>query len=88
MRELRPDLAGAVIAALGTPSSVQVPPSRVLLAPGRRLDVEQAREFLMGLDGRMAADPSPARLAYLIGRLEGHASSLLDVIDAITEVTR
>jgi hypothetical protein len=81
VRELRPGLA--------TPPPVPANPSpRVLLAPGRRLDVEQAREFLMALDGRMAADPSPARLAYLIGRLEGHAASLLDVLDAVTEVTR
>ena len=73
--ELRPGLA--------TPPPVPLP--RVPLGALRRLDVEQAREFLMSLDGRMA-DPSPARLAYLIGLAEGHAQTLLDVIDAITEV--
>jgi hypothetical protein len=76
--ELRPGLA----AAFAVP-----PDSRVRLAPGRRLDIEQAREFLMSLDDR-TNNASPARLAYLIGRLEGHALTLLDVLDAITEASQ
>jgi hypothetical protein len=67
-----------------------VPPSppsaRVPLSAGRRLDVEAARQFLTELDARMGDDPSAARVAYVIGRLEGHAQSLLDVLDSITEV--
>jgi hypothetical protein len=74
--ELRPGVAA--------PPPVPVP--RVPLGVLRRMDVEAAREFLTGLDGCLAAEPSPARLAYLIGRLEGHAQSLVDVLDAITEV--
>ena len=62
-----------------------VPPSRVPLRQLARLDVEQARRFLMELDGRTAGADVP-RLAYLLGALEGHAQSLLDVLDAVTEV--
>jgi hypothetical protein len=60
-------------------------PARVPLAAMRRLDVEQAREFLMGLDGRVAVAELPESM-YLLGLLEGHAQTLLDILDAITEV--
>jgi hypothetical protein len=66
----------------------QVPPassSRVRLRKLARLDVEQAREFLLELDGRIAGADLP-RLAYLVGVLEGHAQNLMDVIDAVAEV--
>ena len=43
-----------------------------------RLSVEQARCFLMELDGRtVGADPM-----FLLGRLAEHAQRLLDVVDA------
>lgn len=51
------------------------------LAAHARLDVEQARQFLMGLDGRTAAPDGPAPM-FLLGRLAEHAQALLDVIDA------
>jgi hypothetical protein len=39
----------------------------------------------MALDGLVAGADLP-RMAYLLGVLEGHAQSLLDVLDAVTEV--
>lgn len=85
--ELRPGgrLVSAETGAIlpdGPPSPA---PARVRLRPVVRLDVEQARKFLMELDGRMH-DADASRLAYLIGLLEGHAQSLLDVIDTVTEL--
>lgn len=86
--ELRPGgrLVSAETGAIlpdGPPSPVL--PARVRLRPLARLDVEQARQFVMELDGRMR-DADASRLAYLIGLAEGHLQSALDVIDAITEV--
>lgn len=77
--ELRPGLAAAF--------TVPERPG-VRLAPGRRLDVEQAREFLAFLAGRLEAGSGPQVTAYLMGRLDGHARTLLDIIDAITEPGR
>jgi len=74
VRQLRPDQPPA-------PAS----PARVRLRKLARLDVEQAREFVLELDGRMAGADLP-RLAYLIGVLEAHARNLMDVIDAVAEV--
>jgi hypothetical protein len=85
--ELRPGvrLVSAETGAILPDGPPAAPAARVRLRPLARLDVEQARQFLMELDGRMAgADVS--RLAYLVGLLEGHAASLMDVIDAVTEV--
>jgi hypothetical protein len=85
--ELRPGArlvdtgTGAVLPDTRSPAT----PARVRLRPIARLDVEQARAFIYELDGRMR-DADPARLAYLIGLAEGHCMSLLDVVDAITEV--
>ncbi|MGI8446957.1 MAG: hypothetical protein ACR2MP_07215 [Streptosporangiaceae bacterium] len=68
------------------PVPVPVPrPARVPLAAMRRLDVEQARKFLLSLDGRVAVAELPESM-YLLGLLEGHAQALLDIIDTITEV--
>ena len=66
-----------------TPPVPQGPPGKPQLRPATRLDVEQAREFLAELDGRMAGADLP-RLAYLVGLLDGHARNLLDAIDAVT----
>jgi hypothetical protein len=60
-------------------------PARFPLQAMRRLDVEQARTFLLGLDGRVAVAELPESM-YLLGLLEGHALTLLDIIDAVTEV--
>jgi len=46
-----------------------------------RLDVEQARKFLMELD-TAAASASPLLAMFLLGRCAEHAQALLDVIDA------
>jgi len=60
-------------------------PARVQLRPAARLDREQARAFLMNLDASVAGADLP-RMAYLLGVLEGHAQSLLDALDSVTEV--
>jgi hypothetical protein len=60
-------------------------PARVRLRKFARLDVEQARQFVMELDGRMQGADLP-RLAYLVGLLAAHAQNLMDVIDAVAEV--
>jgi hypothetical protein len=78
-------LADATTGAILPDSRPAGLPARQRLGPLARLDVEEARKFLMELDGRMAGADLP-RLAYLIGLLEGHAQSLMDVIDAVTEV--
>lgn len=56
---------------------------RVRLKPLTRLDVEQARKFLMELPGRTDGADLP-RAMYLLGLLGGHAQNLLDALDAIT----
>jgi hypothetical protein len=57
------------------------PPAKPVLRPLARLDVEQARQFLMELDGlTRGADLSVAM--FLLGRLAEHAQALLDVLDA------
>lgn len=65
-------------------SPLAVPTSRVRLRPATRLNVEQARAALELLDQTAGADLSSAM--YLLGLLTGHAQSLLDVIDTVTEV--
>ena len=68
------------------PSTSPAPsPSRVVLPMWKRIEVEAARAFLDQL-GEEMTDPSPVRLAYLIGCLEGHAHNLLDVLASVTEV--
>jgi hypothetical protein len=57
--------------------------SRVRLRKLARLDVEQARAFLMGLDDA-TQDAGDGRAMYLLGVLAGHAQSLLDALDAVT----
>ncbi|MGH3398411.1 MAG: hypothetical protein ACRDPO_27365 [Streptosporangiaceae bacterium] len=63
------------------PARHAVPAARPQLRPLARLDVEQARQFLMELDGRtIGADVTHAM--FLLDRLAEHARALLDVIDA------
>ena len=52
-----------------------------------RLSVEQARCFLMHLDGKVAEADLPAAM-FLLGRLTEHAEKLLDVIDSVTALPR
>jgi hypothetical protein len=56
----------------------------VALTPGRRLEVEQAAQFIAELDDRIEG-ASPPRLAYLIGLAAGHLESVLDVVRAVTQ---
>jgi hypothetical protein len=65
------------------PAAAPVPSSRVELRPWTRLDVEQARAFLMELPASTAGVDLP-RAMYLLGLLGGHAQNLLDVLDTIT----
>lgn len=59
---------------------------RARLTPWQRMETEQARELVDALGQLDAADITPARLAFVLGRLHGHAASLLDVLDAITDL--
>lgn len=60
--------------------------TRPVLPPLARLDVEQARWFLMELDGRVDGI-GLSRAMYLLGMAQGHLESLLDVLDATVAVT-
>ena len=66
---------------LTTRRGIQPPPAKPVLRPLARLDVEQARQFLMELPGRTAGADLPAAM-FLLGRLTEHAQALLDVLDA------
>jgi hypothetical protein len=61
--------------------------SRVQVQPWVRMEIEAARCFLMELATEPASANLP-RMAYLLGRLEGHAQTLLDVLDTLTEPGR
>ena len=58
------------------------PPAKPQLRPWTRLDVEQARKFLMELPARVADADLPAAM-FLLGQLESHAHKLLDVLDTV-----
>jgi len=57
-------------------------PERPVLRPWMRLQVEQARQCVMDLDGRTAGADLP-RAMFLLGELAGHAQQLLDVLDSV-----
>lgn len=57
-------------------------PRKPSLRPLARLDVEQARKFLIELD-TTAASTSPLLAMFLLGRCAEHAQALLDVLDAV-----
>ena len=63
----------------GAPAPAAV--GRPVLQVLARLDVEQARKFLIELDAA-AASTSPLLARFLLGRCAEHAQALLDVIDA------
>ncbi len=65
-----------------TPGIPEPPPDRPVLRPWKRLDVEQARQFLAELDSRTAGADLP-RAMWLLGELAGHARQLLDVLDSV-----
>lgn len=66
----------------GNPPPPAPPDGKPVLRTWKRLDVEQARQFLAELDGRTrAADLQEAM--FLLGRLAGHAQALLDVLDSV-----
>jgi hypothetical protein len=55
---------------------------KVRVTGWQRMEIEQARQLLMGAGDLFASKPD----AYVAGLIEGAASNLLDIIDAITEV--
>jgi hypothetical protein len=55
---------------------------RVRVTDWQRMEIEQARKLLMDAPELFATKPD----AYVAGLIEGAASALLDVVDAITEV--
>jgi hypothetical protein len=60
-------------------------PGRVPLTDWQRMEVEEARAFLR--TAPCAAELSEPRAAYLAGQLDATARILLDILDAITEVS-
>lgn len=66
------------LARAGDVPAAPLRPSRVPLRPAVRLQVEQARQCVMELDGRTAGADLP-RAMYLLGVVEHHARTLLDV---------
>lgn len=60
-------------------------PPRVTLGLWQRQEAEDARQLVYQLAETDAADLTPTRLAFTLGRLHGAALNLLDIIDAITE---
>jgi hypothetical protein len=49
------------------------------------MQVEEARRLVDEAPDIAPEQLGPPRVAYLAGRLEGAAASLLDIIDALTE---
>jgi hypothetical protein len=75
----------------GAPVLVRVTPPptlahRVRLTPWQRMEAEQTRELVDSLAELDAAELTPVKLAFVLGRLHGSAANLLDIIDAITEL--
>jgi hypothetical protein len=60
----------------------EMAPARVLLPPWKAAERAAAREFLDEL-GALTEDASAPRLAWLLGRLDGHARNLLDMLDSV-----
>jgi hypothetical protein len=63
------------------PGAATARPARFRLTAWQRMEVEGARKLLMDAPGLFATRPD----AYVAGLIEGAASCLLDIIDAITE---
>lgn len=63
------------------PSPDRRPPAKPVLQLLARLDVEQARCFILELP-RMTAGADLPTAMFLVGRLTEHAQALLDVVDA------
>jgi hypothetical protein len=70
-----------------TTAGPPAPAARPVLQPLARIDVEQAREFLMKLNRRITKADLPMAM-FLLGRCAEHAQALLDVVDAVTAVPR
>lgn len=68
-------------------AAAAAPRGKPQLAPLARLDVEQARQFLMELPGQTAA-ADLTKAMFLLGGLRYHAQSLLDVLDATVDGAR
>jgi hypothetical protein len=71
------------IRPLPVPDAGPAPAARVRLTPWQRMEVEAARQLVAEIAGLLDSRPH----AYVAGRLEGAAANLLDILDAITEVS-
>lgn len=69
------------------PQPAPVAERKPVLALHARLNVEQARKYLLDLD-TAAASGSPLLAMYLLGRCAEHLQAVLDVVDAATEMPR
>jgi hypothetical protein len=74
-------LAAVPDAALSLPAAQPHAP-KPSIGPHARLDIEQARQFVMELDV-LTAGVDPLRAMFLLGRCVEHAQALLDVLDAV-----
>jgi hypothetical protein len=63
---------------------VPAAPARVRLTAWQRQEIESARALVMST-GQMLAAGQPA--AYVAGLIEGAANNLLDILDAVCEVS-
>jgi hypothetical protein len=84
IRHLSAALPSAPILARVTPP--QTSAHRVRLSPWQRMEAEQTRKLVDSLAELDAADLTPVKLAFVLGRLHGSAANLLDILDAITEL--
>lgn len=82
--DLSEDLAAALRTAL---AMLTRPAAKPVLRPLALLDVAQAEQFVMELDGRSQEADLP-RAMFLLGRLAEHTKALLDVIYATTRMPR
>jgi hypothetical protein len=77
----RAELAKSLAAALRALLPILARPAKPALRPWTRLQVEQARQFVIELDAATAGR-DPLRAMFLLGRMTEHCQALLDVLDA------
>jgi hypothetical protein len=61
------------------------PGAKPVLRPWSRLQVEQARQFVMELDVATAG-VNPLGAMFLLGRMTEHCQELLDVLDSVVRL--
>jgi hypothetical protein len=79
--DLAEDLGAALRALLPV---LTRPPAKPVLRPWTRLQVEQARQFVMELDVT-AAGCDPLKAMFLLGRMTENCQRLLDVVDSVVQ---